>query len=287
MNIIKSIIFIIGPYFFVIAACSVNDDNPVGLHYVEAGSGETVIFVHGAQEDYRLFMPQVEALKNNYHAVTYSRRYNYPNSYHWGEEATFNVYTEADDLESLIDDLDTNSVHLAGHSYGGLIAMEFAGQQPTKVKSLILSEPPVIRLPECDMWHDHAMEELINKGKTAYATGDSTDVMTVLFEFFVGADIQYQIPTQVLDRLFANLTEMIVLFHSDDPFPSVNTDFDMPVMLITAGNTMPMLECTNEALLARIPEAIHIHVPDATHDMWSTHSGQLSQILHDFLSGSL
>jgi pimeloyl-ACP methyl ester carboxylesterase len=254
------------------------------LYYEEAGSGETILFVHGAQEDYRVFLPQLETLGEYYHAVTYSRKYNYPNSNSYQPGETFNVFTEAEDLAIMIDALDTESVHIAGHSYGGLIAMAYAAQHPDKIKSLILSEPPLLRLPGCENWLDNAEIELIEKGKTAYETGDSTRVMSVIFEFFVGADIRDQVPPPVLETLYSNLPEMVAMFHSDDPFPNLTIDPGVPLLFITTGNTMPMLECTNEAFLQRYPDTNHVHLAEADHNLWMTHQEEMSGAVRNFLS---
>jgi non-heme chloroperoxidase len=256
------------------------------LYFEEAGTGETVIFVHGSQADYRFHLPQLDALKENYRVVTYSRRYNYPNGNEYNPNINFSVSSEADDLNTLIHHLGGESVHLVGHSYGGLISMAFAGQYPEKVNSLTLAEPPAVRLPGCESWHDYVHEEMIGKVKTAFETGDSTRVMSAIFEFFAGADIQDQFPPQVLEVFYANLTEMEALVHSEEPFPNLSTDFDMPVMLISGGNTMPMLDCTNAALVERIPDAVHLHLPEATHNMWMSHSDELNRTLNDFISGT-
>lgn len=272
--------------FFLLLFANCTDDPVNQLYYKEAGSGETILFVHGGQEDYRVFLPQLEALSENNRVVTYSRKYNYPNSniYHPGD--IYNVFTEAEGLSVLINELDTESVHLAGHSYGGLIAMAYAAQHTDKIKSLILSEPPLLRQPGCEEWLGHTMTELIEKGKAAYETGDSTRVMSAIFEFFVGADIQYQVPPPVLESLYANLPEMVALFHSEDPFPELTVDPKLPLLFITAGNTMPLLECTNEAFLQRYPDANHVHLAVADHNLWMTHPEEMSAAVLNFLSAN-
>lgn len=284
MHTIRSTFIISGVLICLLSGCHEESNNQ--LYYEEAGSGETVIFVHGSQADYRFHLPQVDALKENYRIVTYSRRYNYPNENDYDPDSGFSVFSEAEDLNTLIHHLGGKPVHLAGHSYGGLISMAFAVQYPEKVNRLILAEPPAVRLPGCESWHDYVHEEMIGKVREAFATGDSTRVMSAIFEFFVGADIQDQFPQQALESLYANLTEMEALVHSGEPFPELSTDFDMPVMLITGGNTMPMLDCTNAALVERIPDAVHLHLPEATHDMWMSHTDELNRSLIDFISGT-
>jgi len=257
------------------------------LYYKEAGKGETIVFLHGGQEDYRVFMPQIDLLKDNYRVITYSRRFNYPNPKNYQLGDAYDPFTEAEDLESLINGLNINSIHLVGHSYGGLIAMAFTNKNPDKVKSLTLSEPPLLRLPGCESWYKVAQEGLIDNVATAFTTNDTTLVMKALFEFFIGTDIQDQLPPEILQSLKANLTEMKALVNSDNPFPHLNTNLKPPVMLLTSGNTMPMLECTNEVLVKKMPQAIHVHIPDATHDMWMTHPKLLSQYVTDFISGNM
>lgn len=271
--------------FIAISGCNKTQEHQ--LFFKEAGTGETVLFIHGAQEDYRIFQPQIDALKDNYRVITYSRRYNYPNSNNYQQGDEYNPFTEAEDLESLINDLKINTVHLVGHSYGGLIAMAYTHKNPDRVKSLTLSEPPLLRLPGCESWLQFAQAGLIDNVATAFKTNDTTKVMKAIFEFFVGADIQDQIPPEFLQSLKVNLTEMKALVNSDNPFPDLKTNVRPPVMLLTSGNTMPMLDCTNDVLVKQMPQAKHVHIPDATHDMWMTHPKLLSQYIADFLSGNM
>lgn len=92
---------------FAISGCNKTKENQ--LYYKEVGKGETILFIHGGQEDYRIFMPQLDALKDDFHVITYSRRYNYPNSNRYQPGADFSPFTEADDLASLIDELNVDS----------------------------------------------------------------------------------------------------------------------------------------------------------------------------------
>jgi pimeloyl-ACP methyl ester carboxylesterase len=257
------------------------------LFYKEAGKGETILFIHGTQEDYRVFIPQLEALKDKYHVVIYSRRFNYPHPKNYQQGDTYDPFTEAEDLESLINELKTNNIHLVGHSYGGLIALAYTHRNSDKVKSLALSEPPMLRLPGCESWYQVAQKDLIESVASAFDTNDTTLVMKAVFEFFAGADVQDQVPPEILQSLKANLTEMKALVNSDDPFPDLNTNLKLPVMILTSGNTMQMLDCTNSVLVEQMPEAKHVHISNATHDMWMTHPDLLSQYVQEFISGDM
>ncbi len=258
------------------------------ISYFSAGQGEIIVFVHGGQEDYRIFMPQIELLSNEFQVVTYSRRYNFPNNNKINGE--YNVGTEADDLKILISTLD-KPVHLVGHSYGGSIALEFAVRNPEMLKSLTLSEPALVNwlndIPNCESWYETVQEKLIAETKDAFKAKDTTLIMKELFEFFAGADIQDQIPPEVLSMLKANLREMEALVNSpsgfDAPSPEDLKALDIPIMILTSEETMPMLTCTNSKLIEIKPQATHHHLLGAGHEMWMTNPKELSVYISNFI----
>lgn len=254
------------------------------LFFKEAGQGETIIFVHGSQEDYRVFMPQLDQLKKDFRVITYSRRYNYPNNNEYKEGTPFNPFTEASDLERLTNEIGVDKFHIVGHSYGGLVAIAYANNHQDKLKSMIVSEPPMLNLEGCEESLRITNERLIEKVNAAFKTNDSTLVMKSIFEFFVGKDIQNEVPPEVLNALKANLTEMKALVSSENPFPNLKTDFDIPMMIFTSEYTMPFLKCTNEALIDNIPNAKHVHISDASHDMWMSHPEIMADHVRNFIS---
>lgn len=254
------------------------------LFFEEAGEGETIVFIHGSQEDYSVFLPQLEYLKHDFRVITYSRRYNYPNKNNFKKGTPFNPLTEAKDLEVLIKDVGIGKFHIVGHSYGGLIALAYAKNNEDKLKSIVVSEPPMLNLKGCEKSLEMTNEGLIKKVRGAFKTKDSTLIMKSIFEFFVGKDIQNDLPLAVLTALKANLTEMEALVYSESPFPNLNTTFDIPMMIFTSEYTMPFLRCTNETLINNTPNASHILISNASHDMWMSHPEVMSNHLKEFFS---
>src|SRR5450432_844426 len=78
--------------------------NGVELHYIDQGKGTPVVFVHGGLDDYRSWQPQVEAFSQRYRVITYSRRYNYPNTGN-ASDSSYSASVDADDLAALIKQL--------------------------------------------------------------------------------------------------------------------------------------------------------------------------------------
>ncbi len=107
--------------------------------------------------------------------------------------------------------------------------------------------------------------------------------MKSIFNFFVGKDIQNELPPEVITALKANLTEMKALVRSKNPFPNLKTEFNIPTMIFTSEHTMPFLKCPNEMLVKNMPNAKQVHMPDASHDMWMTHPEVMSDHLKDFI----
>ena len=274
-------------YFIVITALILigfENIQDKGLFFKEAGEGETIIFVHGSQEDYRVFMPQIDQLKKEFRVITYSRKYNYPNENEYKKSTPFSPLTEAEDLEKLIKNIGVDKFHIVGHSYGGLIAIAYANRNKDKLKSITVSEPPMLGLKECEESLKATNDGLIKKVSTAFKTNDSTLVMKAIFEFFVGKDIQNEISPEALNALKANLTEMKALVNSENPFPRLDTNFEIPTMVFTSEYTMPILKCTNGALVKSIPNVKHVQISNASHDMWMSHPKIMSTYLKNFIS---
>ena len=60
--------------------------NGVNLAFVEAGKGQTVVFVHGANGDWRTWDSLRSYIAEKYHYVALSRRYHQPNP--WPSDGT-------------------------------------------------------------------------------------------------------------------------------------------------------------------------------------------------------
>jgi non-heme chloroperoxidase len=114
------------------------------LHYVEQGEGRPpVIFIHGGLDDYRCWQFQIDFFSSKYRAISYSRRFAYPNK--WiGNLAQDNTIEEnARDLAELIRKLELSPAHLVGASYGAFITLYCVSKNPDLAKTMVLNEPPI------------------------------------------------------------------------------------------------------------------------------------------------
>jgi non-heme chloroperoxidase len=85
------------------------------LHYVdkgEDGQQPPVIFIHGGLDDYRWWQFQIDSFSSKYRAISYSRRFAYPNEWIGNVVTDNTIEDNAKDLAELIRKLDLAPAHL-------------------------------------------------------------------------------------------------------------------------------------------------------------------------------
>jgi pimeloyl-ACP methyl ester carboxylesterase len=113
--------------------------NGVTLDYSIAGTGEPVVFIHGAFIA-DAFQPLVAepAIADRFRLITYHRR-GYGESGH--PPGPTSIAQQAADCRALLAHLDIERAHIVGHSFGGIVALQLALDNPEAVHSLALLEP--------------------------------------------------------------------------------------------------------------------------------------------------
>jgi pimeloyl-ACP methyl ester carboxylesterase len=111
----------------------------VTLEYEVSGTGEPVVFIHGAliADSFRPLLSE-SALARGYRLITYHRR-GYLGSGRIPGPVT--VARQSADCRALLRELGVERAHVVGHSYGGSIALQLALDFPEVVASLSLLEP--------------------------------------------------------------------------------------------------------------------------------------------------
>jgi non-heme chloroperoxidase len=117
------------------------------LHYVEQGEGQqpAIIFIHGGLDDYRCWQFQMDSFSSKYRAISYSRRFAYPNKWIGNVAQDNTIEDNAKDLAELIRKLDLAPAHLVGASYGAFTALYCVSKNPDLAKTMVLNEPPIMQ----------------------------------------------------------------------------------------------------------------------------------------------
>jgi pimeloyl-ACP methyl ester carboxylesterase len=107
--------------------------NGARIYYEVEGSGEPVVLVHAGVANLRMWDAQVAALQDAYRVIRHDTR-------GFGRTETDAVeFSNRDDIGALLDHVGEESAHLVGLSRGGIIALDFALESPSRVRSLAVA----------------------------------------------------------------------------------------------------------------------------------------------------
>lgn len=140
--------------------------------YLEGGSGETVLLVHGFGMDRDFWGELLPALTKKYRVIA-------PDLPGFGDStkipgAGYGIPAQAKRLNAFTEMLGLEQFHLVGFSMGGGIAGYYAGEHPERVKSLVL-----ISALGADTPVESETEKLVKQGKKPliFRDGEGFDVM--------------------------------------------------------------------------------------------------------------
>ena len=105
------------------------------LNYAVEGDGEALVFIHGLSDNLLYWEALAAALRREFKVVRFDLRGHGKSPL--GEDE-ISIGTYANDLKSLLDELDITKANLIGFSLGGAVAMDFALKFPNRVSSLVL-----------------------------------------------------------------------------------------------------------------------------------------------------
>jgi pimeloyl-ACP methyl ester carboxylesterase len=107
------------------------------IHYHEAGTGQTIILLHGLGAASDIWAANIPALSTRYHVVV-------PDQIGFGlsdkPPIEYKIQTWVEFLAMFMDALRIPKATLVGNSLGGWIAVDFACQHPDKVDHLIIAD---------------------------------------------------------------------------------------------------------------------------------------------------
>lgn len=106
------------------------------IHGEVRGVGPTLILIYGIACQVNHWVHQVNELSKYFQVVTYDLRGHIKSS--MGAADRLNIAGLTDDLYELLQYLDVPQAHLAGHSFGAPVVIEFAARYPAHVQSISL-----------------------------------------------------------------------------------------------------------------------------------------------------
>ena len=160
-------------------------DDGVSLHYVEAGEGAPMIFVHEFAGDHRSWEPQLRALSRRYRCIAFDAR-GYPPSDVPTDPAAYSQARTAEDIRAVMDGLGLDTAHVVGCSMGAFATLHFGLRHPARARSLLCAgigygaEPD--RRAQFRAEAETIARDLRTRGMAAFAAGYALGPTRVQFQ---------------------------------------------------------------------------------------------------------
>lgn len=251
------------------------------LYYQFAGSGDTVVLVHGIAGDHRHWNKQFEQIASRFKVIRYDVR-------GWGQSSNPVIgspYSDFSDLAKLLDHIGVEKAHIVGWSMGSGIAFDFATAYPNRAKSLVSVGPWVFghRSETIDKLYEKvgAVADAVAWGGAA--AGANAFVDSVLDgsildesadEFVRGVGAESSFWTFVNPRQSVSLN------------PSAATQLShltIPILVITAEHDLPACREMGDFIVTNAPNSRQFVVQNSGHLMHIEKPDEFNRELLSFL----
>ena len=278
--------------------------NGTKLEYIQKGSGDPVIFVHGSVSDRRTWHAQVEAFSERYTVFAYSRRYHYPNT-STGNGSDYSVDTHAQDLAAFVKKLGLYRAHLIGSSYGAYTALLTGIRNADVVRALVLGEPPVLPLLAENPDNPLHMLSLVAKSpltairfmrfglkaikpaREAFRRSELEEGVKLFANGVLGPGGFERLPQTarvvLMDNAQALRTELLGPGFS--PFPVAEAKVcRLPVLLVYGERSPKFFHAISHRLSKILQQTEACVISNASHSMHRDNPGEYNERVLDFLS---
>lgn len=263
------------------------------------GSEEPILVVHGGPVlDHGYLVGPLRPLADDHELVFYDQRLS-GRSAGRVDSATVTLATFVDDIEAIRRELGLGRIHLLGHSWGGLLAVEYALAHPEELRSLILVSPMP---PSVELWQreEQAASQAVSPSDTAgmgalrsseaYRRGDPDAVERMLRLSFRGqlaepslADsLHFHVEDDYRERSrqFGYLLPELNTYDLTDSLP----EMEVPT-LVVYGSAEAGGGRVADTLGALLPRASVEEVPDAGHFSFLERPRAFLGVVREFLEG--
>jgi proline iminopeptidase len=189
------------------------------LYAREIGRGQPMIVLHGGPDfDHSYLVPDMDRLADAFRLIYYDQR-GRGRSADGVQPADVGLASEIADLEKVREHFQVSPVALLGHSWGTVLALEYALQHPSRVSHLILMNPAPASRDDFLQFRKERLERLggdLDRLKAvsataAYKDGDPDAVAASYRSHFKGALKRPEDLEKVIASLRASFTQNGIL----------------------------------------------------------------------------
>jgi proline iminopeptidase len=125
------------------------------LYYRSVGSSAPLVVLHGGPDfNHNYFLPELDRLATSARLIYYDQRGRGKSS-HGVEPEDVTIESEVDDLDRLRRHFGLESVSLLGHSWGCVLALEYATRHPDRTGLVVLMNPAPASHRDLQLFREH------------------------------------------------------------------------------------------------------------------------------------
>jgi 3-oxoadipate enol-lactonase len=256
--------------------------NGTTLYYDEAGTGQSLLFIHGMCGDASVWADQMRRLAPHFRCIGYDRRGHSHSPL--GQIAQHTVEVHADDAAQLIIELGLAPCLVVGSSGGARIALDLIRRYPRLVKGAVLSEPPAMALAPDN--GKEFMEQVKPAVEAAVAEGGPRAAVDAFFEIVCPGlwraldEVQRNIPYRAnAPELFGDLTMPQYQITSIDL-----AEIRVPSLIVRGSESHPMFRAIAATLAEHIPHAKLLELQGSGHVTYAERPVEFAIAVESFAS---
>jgi proline iminopeptidase len=193
--------------------------NAAELYSREIGKGPAIIVLHGGPDfDQSYLLPEMDRLSDSFRLIYYDQRGRGRSANHVQPEDV-TIASEIADIEKVRQYFHLDSVVLLGHSWGTVLALEYALRHPERVSRMILMNPAPasaddykeLRKEWLQKRADDMERRKVVASSPAYKEGDPDAVVAYYRIHFKSALVRTEDYEKIIARLKASFTKEGIL----------------------------------------------------------------------------
>jgi pimeloyl-ACP methyl ester carboxylesterase len=251
------------------------------VEYLELGSGEPVVLLHGSGSSAAQWHSLAERLAERYRVIA-PDLYGYGGTAHWPGSKPFHLECEAEIVLALFERVNKRA-HLVGHSYGGAVALHVAGLRRDLLRSLTLIEPAAFHLLRgTDAQAFAEITEVATSVERATASGEYLAGFGRFVDYWNGPEAWAGVSAEKRYGMAARLPKVALDFHATLNELTRLEDFrsmTVPTLLLHGTNSRWPTRRICDLLDRILPEARLETIGGAGHMAPMTHREQVNAIV--------
>lgn len=245
-------------------------------HWVDAGAGDPIVFIHGLPESWYSWHYQMADLAGERRVIALDMK-----GYGQTDKPTtgYGVEQVATETFALLDAIGLERFDLASHDWGTGVGQRLAAEHPERIRRYARMEAPVAII---DLENRHPQFELFqNQTLAVRILGDATGLVHLIYGYdgVPGTNTVAPIPNDVLDRIAAEFArpgtaEAVARYFVENPITDpaywaraseIYARMNFPVLLLQADADPNQPHEYFVGAEEEFPDARLVFVPDSGH----------------------